>query len=104
LSLLLLSSLLREGGKIVLSTPNAAALHNRLRLLRGVNPFERIRYYDRNPGHFREYTADELRSMAEAADLRCLRVDKIDFFRHGRQRLCAAWRESLIAVYEKPPH
>lgn len=104
LSLLLLSWLLKPGGKIVVSTPNAATLRNRLGLLRGVNPFERIRYYDRNPGHFREYTADELQSMAEVADLRCLGVDKIDFYRGGRQRLCRAWRDSLIAVYEKPPH
>ena len=102
LTLLFLSWLSRAGGKIVVSTPNAAALRNRIRLLGGANPFERIRYYDGNPGHFREYTADELRKMAEPADLHCLEVDKIDFFRGGRQRLHAACRDSLIAVYEKP--
>jgi len=103
LSLLLLSSLLKKDGKIVVSTPNAAALHHRLRLLRGVNPFERIRYYDKNPAHFREYTADELRNMAEVADLRCLQVERIDFYRRGKQRLFANCRDSLIVVYEKRP-
>jgi 2-polyprenyl-3-methyl-5-hydroxy-6-metoxy-1,4-benzoquinol methylase len=104
LSLLMLSWLLKDGGKIIVSTPNAAAIQNRRRLLRGVNPFERIRYYDKNPGHFREYTADELRDMAEATELHCLQVERINFYRRGgRQRLFASWRDSLIAIYEKRP-
>jgi 2-polyprenyl-3-methyl-5-hydroxy-6-metoxy-1,4-benzoquinol methylase len=101
-TLLMLSSLLKDGGKIVVSTPNAASLRNRICLLLGINPFERIRYYPMNPGDFREYTARELRDMAEVAGLRCLRSEWIDFYRRGRQSWVASLRDSLIAIYEKP--
>jgi 2-polyprenyl-3-methyl-5-hydroxy-6-metoxy-1,4-benzoquinol methylase len=100
-SLLMLSSLLKDRGKIVVSTPNAAQLRHRALLLLGVNPFERVRYYPKNPGHFREYTARELRDMANVVDLRCLRIERIDFYRRGRQGLIASLRDSLIATYEK---
>ncbi len=51
---------LNPGGTIVISTPNAAFLRNRWRLLKGYNPYELIREDDSNPGHFREYTRAEL--------------------------------------------
>jgi 2-polyprenyl-3-methyl-5-hydroxy-6-metoxy-1,4-benzoquinol methylase len=55
-----LSTLLEPGGLFVLQTPNAAALGKRLAMVRGRNPFEPIRETIENPGHFREYTQDEL--------------------------------------------
>jgi len=102
LTLLMFSWLLKEGGKIVMSTPNAATLQHRALLLLGVNPFERIRYYPKNPGHFREYTARELRDMAGVVDLRCQEIERIDFYQRGRQGMIASLRDSLIAIYEKP--
>jgi SAM-dependent methyltransferase len=58
-----LHSLLAPGGALILQTPNAAALRKRLKLLLGRNPYERIRPDRSNPGHFREYTIEELRSI-----------------------------------------
>lgn len=64
-----LASQLRPGGAILLTTPNAAWLKNRLKLLRGKNPFELLRE-DRS-GHVREYTLDELQDAARQAGLAC---------------------------------
>ncbi len=58
---------LRRPGVLVLQTPNAAALPKRLKLLAGRNPYELIREDPSNPGHFREYTLDELRTIAAGA-------------------------------------
>jgi SAM-dependent methyltransferase len=60
---------LRPGGAILLQTPNAVALHKRVRMLAGRNPLEPIRDDARNPGHFHEYTLDELREAAARAGL-----------------------------------
>lgn len=58
-----LHSLMAPGGALVLQTPNAAALRKRLKLLLGRNPYERIRLDRANPGHFREYTVEELHGI-----------------------------------------
>jgi len=62
-----LSSWLRPRGALVLQTPNAVALHKRLRMLAGRNPLEPIRESPAKAGHFHEYTLGELREAAEAA-------------------------------------
>lgn len=64
-----LRELLVEDGLIVCLTPNAIALPKRLRLLRGTNPYERIRINCHNPGHYREYTKTELQQMGLTAGL-----------------------------------
>ena len=58
-----LSSLLSAGGVIVVTTPNAAWLKNRLKMLRGRNPFETLRANPSDMGHIREYTAAELEAI-----------------------------------------
>jgi SAM-dependent methyltransferase len=62
-----LGAQLAPGGAIVLTTPNAAWLKNRLRLLLGRNPFEPLR--DDRGGHIRESTLDELAAAAREAGL-----------------------------------
>jgi SAM-dependent methyltransferase len=56
-----LASALRPGGWLVLQTPNAVRISNRLRLMFGRSPFELP------SGHFREYTLTELLTAAGEA-------------------------------------
>ena len=63
------------GAIMLLSTPNALWLKHRTKLLMGRHPYELIREERENPGHFREYTAQELSTIAEAAGLTVERVD-----------------------------
>jgi SAM-dependent methyltransferase len=58
---------LRPGGWLVLQTPNAARVRNRLQMLAGRNPFEQLREDSRNAGHFREYTVAELLALGREA-------------------------------------
>lgn len=67
--LLMLRSLLATEGLIVVQTPNAAALHKRLKMLVGKNPYELIRPDVTNPGHFREYTRTELEKLGSRVGL-----------------------------------
>jgi len=60
-----LNNCLLPGGYLVIQTPNAASLKNRLSMLFGKNPFHMIRENADNPGHFREYTLKELLQIAE---------------------------------------
>ena len=62
-------ALLAPGGLILCQTPNAAALHKRLILLAGRNPYERIRITYGDFGHFREYTRGEMIAFGEASGL-----------------------------------
>jgi SAM-dependent methyltransferase len=64
-----LGSALHPRGWLVLQTPNAARVGNRLRLLAGRNPFEELRGDLVSPGHIREYTLDEVLELGRAAGL-----------------------------------
>ncbi len=75
-----LKGLLNPGGVILLQTPNAAEVMNRVALLWGRNPYERLRLTPQNPGHFREYTLDELADDAEAAGLEVILSEYRDYF------------------------
>jgi SAM-dependent methyltransferase len=68
----LLGVLLKEKGVLICTTPNAADIAKRLRLLLGRNPYKRLRLYSMNPGHIREYTGQELREIAESVRLQCV--------------------------------
>ncbi len=59
-----LYSLLNKNGKLIIQTPNAAAIHKRLKLLWGINPYMLIRENNSDPGHYREYTKRELINYA----------------------------------------
>ena len=83
-----LAGWLRPGGWILLQTPNAIALHKRLRMLAGRNPIEPIRRDPSNPGHFHEYTLGELRDAAAEAGLVVAGSDAANYF--GTNRAYAA--------------
>ena len=71
-----LRSLLKINGVLVIQTPNAASLPKRLALLRGRNPYEKLRTTPHSPGHFRESTAGELIAFCRIAQLE---VDTVQF-------------------------
>lgn len=64
-----LKSLLTKDGILIVQTPNAVAIHRRIKMLLGSNPFEQIRKEYINPGHFREYTATELKEIGNSVGL-----------------------------------
>ena len=74
-------SLTRPGSRLIIQTPNAAALIKRLTLLTGKNPYERIRLNSENPGHFREYTTAELIEIAESESLTVQSITVNNYFR-----------------------
>jgi SAM-dependent methyltransferase len=69
----------RPGGFLVIGTPNAVAIGHRLKMLLGRHPFERIRLDRTNPGHFREYTRQELVEVARGAGFTVDRVRYNDY-------------------------
>ncbi|GAB3282255.1 hypothetical protein GCM10027347_58400 [Larkinella harenae] len=64
-----LKSILTKDGILIVQTPNAVAIHKRIKMMFGRNPFEQIRKEYTNPGHFREYTVAELREIGNALGL-----------------------------------
>ncbi len=48
-------------GHIIIQTPNAVAIHKRIKLLFGLNPYNLLE--ESMTGHFREYTTKELKNM-----------------------------------------
>jgi 2-polyprenyl-3-methyl-5-hydroxy-6-metoxy-1,4-benzoquinol methylase len=81
-TLAFLRELLTEKGTLICTTPNAAEIAKRLRLLAGRNPYERLRLYTLNPGHIREYTRRELCAIAESVGLQCLHHGYFDWLPH----------------------
>jgi hypothetical protein len=77
------STWLVNGGYLIIQTPNACALHKRLRMLIGRNPYDMIRESRDNPGHFREYTLDELLSIAGHSGFRPMACTTHNYFDHG---------------------
>jgi SAM-dependent methyltransferase len=66
-----LGSRLSDDGTLVCTTPNAADIVKRVKLALGTNPYEQIRLYRTNPGHFREYTRREIVEIADRVGLHC---------------------------------
>lgn len=60
---------IKKGGFLILSTPNATAIHKRIYCMLGRNPYEMLREEHYNPGHIREYTVKELVTIGEKAGL-----------------------------------
>jgi Methyltransferase domain len=94
----------RAPGFVVLQTPNAAALHKRLTLLRGRNPVEAPRASRENPGHLHEYTIAELRDQVQASGLtlQWLRAENYfgsgtgaEVYRAAGRLMPATWRHGV---------
>jgi SAM-dependent methyltransferase len=102
-----LRSLLKDGGVLIIQTPNAAVLHKRVELLLGRNPYELIRERQNDPGHFREYTRKELVAAVESAGLQVeqwFAADYLDYSRKGRPGSRAARLGTVVnTVYRLSP-
>ena len=92
---------LREGGRLLISTPNAAGLAIVFKVLEGKNSPEIYPHYkmpDHEPeiGHMREYTADEMgRAMAAAG----FEVERL--FTTVIEEYFGDWRAATTAVLEE---
>jgi trans-aconitate methyltransferase len=103
-----LAGRLRPGGTLVVQTPNAVALHKRLRMLAGISPFEPIRLSHENPGHVHEFTLPELDAAARRAGLEPTGAITANYF--GESRAYAALgrvvppslRHGITARYRRP--
>jgi len=94
-----LQRLLTARGAILIQTPNAATLSARLTLLRGRNPYELIREQKTNPGHFREYTLDELVTYARATGFTVLEAQYCSYWVHPMAPI--RWVENAIPSFRR---
>ncbi len=107
-----LAGLLRPGGLVIVSTPNAAWVKNRLALLRGRNPFELLKADRQNMGHIREYTKAELQTALTAAGLREVRFERRGLYQFKNRKdnvisrvadlVHSSLSRTLVAVGQKP--
>jgi SAM-dependent methyltransferase len=97
-----LRTLLKPNGVVIIQTPNAVALHKRMEMLLGRNPFETLRDKESDPGHFREYTKRELCAMVESQGYRIelwYAADYLDYrFVHHEAGHDAAARTSKVGA------
>ncbi len=70
-----------DSGFLILQTPNAVALPNRMRMMVGQNPFMLIRDDERNPGHFREYTLSELHTYLKQTGYTIVKSHRRNYFK-----------------------
>ena len=80
-------------------TSTAATLRARLALLHGRNPYELIRETRTNPGHFREYTLDELVTYAHGAGFTVHKAEYCSYWVHQNPRL--RWIENKIPSFRQ---
>jgi SAM-dependent methyltransferase len=78
--LAMLRHLLRPGGVLLIQTPNPVNLARRLALLGGKSPFEIIRDDATNPGHYCEYTVEQLMYLAEVTDMEVVEYSVKNYF------------------------
>lgn len=97
--LISLKKLLAEEGAIFIQTPNAATLSARLTLLRGRNPYHLIREQRTNPGHFREYTLDELMTYARVTGFAIRKAQYCSYWVHPIAPI--RWIENSIPSFRR---
>jgi SAM-dependent methyltransferase len=74
---------LKSNGVLMIQTPNAVALKNRIKLLFGKNPYDIPRENVKNPGHFREYTVKELADITQKAGFEVQEVITDEYFENA---------------------
>lgn len=79
-------SIIEPDGRVILQTPNAAALSRRFWLLAGRNPFEPLREDLHHAGHFREYTLGELEALASRAGFAVEHAERQNYFLTGSRK------------------
>ncbi len=75
-----IASLLTPGGCLLIQTPNAVSLPNRLRMLVGRNPFQPLSADRAYPDHMREYTPSELVREGRALGLEIAELSTANYF------------------------
>ncbi|MGD0590859.1 MAG: methyltransferase domain-containing protein [Bacteroidota bacterium] len=107
-SLAFLGSLLTEKGILLVTTPNAAMIMKRLiLLLKGKNPYEKIRLIGENPGHYREYTMKELLDIGTLCRLDPVYAEYINFYASANfiygflKRLKPAFKDSFVIAFRR---
>ena len=75
-----LAKTLARDGVIICQTPNASALHKRVKMMMGRNPYELLRVNAGNRGHIREYTRKELIAVGRRAGLTMVFHEYRDYF------------------------
>ena len=82
----LFRSIVEPDGRVVIQTPNAAALSRRFWLLAGRNPFEPLREDLHHAGHFREYTLAELKALATRTGFAVEHAERQNYFLTGSRK------------------
>ncbi|MEI6631531.1 MAG: class I SAM-dependent methyltransferase [bacterium] len=104
-------SVLKEGGVLILSTPNLAALGRRIFLLFGINPLTEVTARKYDSGHIRYFTLGSLKKLLKENGfmLKEFKSDYVSFYTKGRLRcgimadLFPALGNSLIIECKKLP-
>lgn len=102
-----LKKFLHEDGFIIIQTPNAVAIHKRLKILFGRHPYDLLSA-DRR-GHFREYTQSELSKMLRENEFKLIHSEFRNYFNNTRtiwhraflkyQRMIPpGWRDGLTVI------
>jgi SAM-dependent methyltransferase len=102
-----INRILRSGGLFYLSLPNGASIHNRIKVLKGkpigdlvANFYRQITPggYEITYGHWREYTADEIRRMLVPLGFR---IDRHYFFSLGETQPTNTLRKKAARYFYK---
>lgn len=75
-----LRRMLKKGGILITTTPNFLSLGNRMKFIAGKNPLEPIKKDLSDPGHFREYSMDELKVFYEDVGLKIVKAEFPDYW------------------------
>jgi len=108
-----LRSWMAPGGFLFIQTPNAVALHKRIEMMSGRNPYMDLTTTTRaSPPHFREYTIDELAAAGRRAGLDVHDTDARNYFTGRRtgtalynqlcERLPPGFRAGLSITFQRP--
>ena len=112
LVLLFLKTVMNSDGYLTIGTPNAVSLQKRIGMVRGKNPYELIRINNTNPGHFREYTGNELVRMCRNTGFTVVELEYHNFndtkgklrrLKHSLSRIVPQFRDFLSIVCQNRP-